>query len=187
VPTFSADICKLAQAIIVRHAPAFETALDATLGNGHDTEFLLGHFARVYAFDIQEAAIARWRDRNLPGLTVIHDSHAHLHEHIHEPLDCAMYNLGYLPGSDKTIVTEPASTLPSIDCALALLKPGGLMTIAIYVGHDAGRREAEAVGAHLAELPPREYGVISHKLHNRSDKAPFLMVIEKARESTTRP
>ena len=183
--SYTGDICRLAQDIVTRHVPRFETALDATLGNGRDTRFLLDRFTRVFAFDIQERAVAPWRDRDLPGLTVVCDSHANLKATIDTPLDCAMFNLGYLPGGDKSITTEPGSTAAAINATLDLLAPGALMTIAVYVGHPNGPAEAAVVCAQLAELDPRSYGTICHKPHNRSEKAPFLMVVEKAREGPT--
>ncbi len=176
---YAHDICKLAHNIIASFATHHETALDATLGNGNDTAFLMARFRSVYAFDVQEQALAPWRERAIPGLTLIHDSHAHLMRHINEPLDCIMYNLGYLPGSDKRITTRAESTVSSLKQALGLLRPGGLLTMVVYVSHPGGREEAEAVLALTEALEPEHFGVILHKLHNRSERAPFLLVVEK--------
>ena len=41
-------------------------AIDATMGNGHDTQWLcecVGENGRVYAFDVQREAVERTRER----------------------------------------------------------------------------------------------------------------------------
>jgi hypothetical protein len=54
-------------------------------------------------------------------------------------------NLGYLPQSDRLIVTTPAATVLALQQSLQLLKPGGLLSITAYKGHAGGHEEAEAV------------------------------------------
>ena len=44
--------------------------------------------------------------------------------------------VGYLPGSDKRIQTEPESTLSALRAASELLKPDGLLLVVAYRGHD---------------------------------------------------
>ena len=97
------------------------TVIDATAGNGHDTLFLarLAPAGRVYAFDIQAAAIEQTRQRlarhalawptePAAPVTLIHDSHARLDRHLpaDEAVCAAIFNLGYLPGSDKSVITQ---------------------------------------------------------------------------------
>ena len=76
-----------------------QLAVDATCGNGHDTEFLAKHFAYVTSFDIQVGAIKATQDRlnhaNLENVTLINDGHQNLNQHITSKLDCIMFNLGY--------------------------------------------------------------------------------------------
>jgi len=176
---FCVDVSKLAQAFIERHMPHGRTALDATVGNGHDTVFLLAHFEKVYAFDIQESALARFREHQQDNLVVVHDSHHKLRDYIIEPLDCIMYNLGYLPGGNKSITTRPETTIASLSSATEMLRPGGLMTLALYLGHETGAIEAQAVSRFLAELPKAHFAVLRHSYHNRDKNAPLLMVVEK--------
>ncbi|WP_222597737.1 methyltransferase domain-containing protein, partial [Streptococcus pneumoniae] len=43
-----------------------DIVVDATMGNGHDTQFLaelVGENGHVYAFDIQESAVANTKER----------------------------------------------------------------------------------------------------------------------------
>lgn len=44
------------------------------------------------------------------------------------------YNLGYLPGGDKTITTNVETTLTSIEAACNLVVQGGLISIMCYRG-----------------------------------------------------
>ena len=169
----------LAKTIIRDHAPKGGAALDATLGNGLDTTFLLEHYHKVYAFDIQEAAITPWLDKAPGRLMAIHDSHDKLRTYIDEPLDVAMYNLGFWPGSDRSVTTVPATTLPSLEAALDLLRPGGFLTVAVYQGRPRAKVEAEAVSQFLAVLDRRRFGVMQHRFHNFSVDAPMLYVVEK--------
>lgn len=48
------------------------------------------------------------------------------------------FNLGYLPGGDKTLITEPHTTLKALNVAKDILTPGGLISLVVYVGHPGG-------------------------------------------------
>lgn len=134
-----------------------DIAIDATAGNGFDTLFLanaVGTNGLVYAIDIQSAAIERVKvkltEAELLERVVLRvGDHADLEslvlpEHRNR-VACAMFNLGYLPLSDKSIVTRVESSLPAIRTASNMLRPGGILTVLAYVGHDGGRAEAAAV------------------------------------------
>ncbi|MGJ0484535.1 MAG: class I SAM-dependent methyltransferase [Methylomicrobium sp.] len=132
-------------------------AIDATVGNGYDTLFLLQQVApngRVYGFDIQQSALdsARGRIGNpvlLNCLTLCHCSHARMEKIIpetdHGLINAVMFNLGYLPGSDKTIATQVESTLTALSAASRLLSSPGIITIVAYPGHEDGAHETEQV------------------------------------------
>jgi predicted methyltransferase len=140
-----------------------DTVIDATAGNGHDTCFLaglVGPTGKVYAFDVQPEAIEATRQRlEAAGLA----AQARLLDSGHERMDAAlpmalkgrisaiMFNLGYLPGGDKTIVTRPSSTTRALELATEWLKPGGILTVMAYPGHDGGAKELEAVRLGLAD------------------------------------
>ena len=107
-----------------------DLVVDATAGNGHDTAFLaarVGERGRVLAFDIQADAIASARARvealGLAGrVTFLHASHTTLVEHV-EPGSVAavVFNLGYLPGGDHSLITREEETLLALDQALVAL------------------------------------------------------------------
>ncbi|RWW31155.1 hypothetical protein GW17_00004223, partial [Ensete ventricosum] len=50
-----------------------------------------------------------------------------------------VFNLGYLPGGDKAILTTPGTTLAALQAAGRVLGSGGLISVMVYVGHSGGR------------------------------------------------
>ncbi|MFT5467281.1 MAG: ubiquinone/menaquinone biosynthesis C-methylase UbiE [Verrucomicrobiales bacterium] len=148
-----------AQAWIREHVQPGDTVIDATAGNGHDTEFLarlVGADGRVLAFDIQSEALESTRTRlESEGLeervTLILAGHETMAEHASQA-STVMFNLGYLPGSDRARITKAKTTLTAIESAQQLLEPGGLITIVAYPTHEGGQAETEAVLAHCQGL-----------------------------------
>lgn len=162
--------------------------IDATAGNGHDTEFLcqlVGEKGKVLAFDIQETAIRTTRKRlsNL-GLDhigeVILDSHDRMMNYVPKnSADCIMFNFGYLPGGDHKMATRPDTSLSAVCQALDCLKPGGLMCLCIYSGGDTGFAERDALLPFVKQLDPREYLVIISEYANRAGHPPIPVFIFK--------
>ena len=68
-----------------------------------------------------------------------------------------MFNLGYLPGGDKSITTQSSSTSAAIRSAAMLLKGDGVITILVYTGHEGGTLEAEAIESVLRALPSGQF------------------------------
>jgi predicted methyltransferase len=169
-----------------------DIAIDATAGTGADTAFLctaVGAKGTVYAFDIQQEALDRAAERVGRGqeatgrLHLLLESHANMQEAIpssdHGRVCAVMFNLGYLPGGDKQIITRPESTIPALDAALSLLKPGGIATVVLYPGHEGGREEAERVGEWAESLPEEHYQVVVYRFANRSNNPPYVIAVEK--------
>lgn len=161
------------------------TLCDFTMGNGHDTEYLcrLSRGGKVYAFDVQKQAVENTRKRLeeaglLDNAVLIHDSHANAEQYIKEEIDAGMFNLGYLPGGDKTIHTMRESTLPAIQSAIKLLKPGGIVTINVYPGHEEGNLEGQMLLEELSKYDKKYFCMTLIKLINSPD-APFIIVCEK--------
>lgn len=173
------DISEISHYIIDKFLKDKIIAVDATLGNGHDTDFLSERFHKVYSFDIQECACNAYENKNRKNVQVINDSHEKIKEYVKEEADCIMYNLGFLPGGNKSITTMHESSLNSIKDGLELLKSGGIMSIAIYRGHDEGKVEENIIMNYVKNLPKSKYGVMEHCFLNRSDDAPILLIIEK--------
>lgn len=164
-------------------------AVDATAGNGHDTLFLaraVGPAGRVYALDVQQAAVTATRARLAEaGLA----ERVHLvragHETLPAPVPAAdrgrvavvMFNLGYLPGGDHGLITRPQTTWAALEAAGALLAPGGRLSVLAYTGHRGGGEEAEAVRTWVAGLPAARFA--SDRSGGATDAAPRLWVIER--------
>ncbi|NLM35815.1 MAG: rRNA methylase [Clostridiales bacterium] len=176
---YISDVSNIAHSIIKNHSVNFNTALDATLGNGYDTDFLSSLFDTVYAFDIQEQCIINYKIKSNNKIILINDSHENVDKYVKTGLDCAMYNLGFLPGGNKELTTTYESTLKSIEKTLLLLNPQGLLTIAIYPGHPAGRLEKEYLLDYCKKLPKNKYAVLYSQFINRENTPPELLIIEK--------
>ncbi len=156
-----------------------EVAIDATLGNGYDTDFLSSLFKKVYTFDIQKEACDNYSANKKDNVEVINDSHHLFKKYINEKVDCIMYNLGFLPGGDKSITTLHKTSLESIKEGLEILKNGGIMTICIYRGHSEGKIEESCILEYLKTLPKNQFGVMVQTYLNRQEISPLLVVIEK--------
>ncbi len=158
---------------------------DATAGNGHDTLALarqVGPKGRVYAFDIQPWAITRTRELvNREGMagrvTLILDGHEHMTRHVKEKPAAVMFNLGYLPEGNREVITTADTTVTGIQEALHLLKPGGLVTIVIYTGHQGSLEEKEAVINYCRHLDQRQYTVMHVNFINQAHHPPELLAI----------
>jgi len=158
-----------------------DRVLDGTVGNGHDTFFLahcVGPRGKVVGFDVQLDALAETEGLlNLQGLSeqvsLVHDSHEWLGLWLdtHWPgqkLAGAMFNLGYRPRGDHAIMTRPQSTLAALEQVINYLRPGGLLTVALYTGHEGGAEEAAAVLDFMRGLPPNLGQVVWHQFLNRA-------------------
>ena len=161
---------------------------DATCGNGHDTLFLarlVGEGGKVWAFDIQENAIENTRmllseAGCLAQVELVASGHERFAEFVEEPLKAAVFNLGYLPGGNKEIITNPDASLAALGQAAGILIPGGVIAVCIYTGHSGGAEEGAAVEKWAAALPPAEFNVWLSRQVNRPSTAPYVMLIEKA-------
>lgn len=121
------------------------TVIDMTCGNGNDTYFLASHAYHVYAVDIQAQAIAETKNRNQEhtNITYIHADHSLLDYSKKAPYTGAIYNLGYLPRSNKEIITTASTTYESLQRLLPHLTT--FLVISCYRGHEGGLEEFETV------------------------------------------
>ena len=158
-----------------------DVCIDATAGNGNDTEFLcqrVGSSGKVYAFDIQEMAIEHTRKRlEETGLIertrLILDGHETMSKYVKEEASVIVFNFGYLPGGDHSIATKTSTSLVGVEQALDLLKVGGVMNLCIYSGKDTGYEEKEALLSYLKELDSKRWLVIVSSYFNRKNDPPL--------------
>lgn len=166
-----------------------DSVLDATCGNGNDTLLLarlVGAGGTVWAFDIQGAALretARVLEENglLRQVKLLEAGHERIAELVSGSLNAAVFNLGFLPGGDPGCITLPETTLSALAQALDLLRPGGLLLVALYPGHAGGDDESSLVEGWGKGLDPSRYNVWRHRQLNRSDRAPYLIMVERRR------
>lgn len=183
------DLLSLHKQFILTHLHPGDVAADFTMGNGYDTEFLskaVGEGGRVYAFDIQPQALecTAWHlaASGCPqNYHLILDSHSNARDYIKEPIRAGMFNLGWLPGSDKTVTTRRETTLPAIAAAIDLLAPDGVLTVAVYPGHTEGEAEGKMIESYLSELSRHRVCATKIKIVN-SPTSPYFFLIETKEE-----
>ena len=175
----------LQKQFILSHLKEGDVSVDFTMGNGHDTEFLsktVGEKGRVYAFDIQEAAVAstleNLKKAECPeNYTLINASHHRVLEFVDTKIKAGMFNLGYLPGSDKTVTTMRETTLPAIEAAISLMDRDAIILVAVYPGHAEGDAEGKMICEYLSGLS--RYKVCATRINIlNSPTSPFFIIIE---------
>ena len=159
-----------------------DIVVDATMGNGHDTLFLAKLAKQVYAFDIQEQAIEktsqRLQEAGLTNAELILQGHETVDQFVTK-VKAAIFNLGYLPSADKSIITQPQTTIEALDKLCQMLVKGGRIAIMIYYGHEGGDIERDAVLDFVSQLPQQEYTATIYRTLNQINNPPFLVMIEK--------
>src|SRR5699024_12669977 len=79
-------ILPFSKTLLRQHINKDSIVIDATCGNGHDTEFLAQQVpnGKVYAFDIQEVAIQNTSNKTnaFKNVHLIQDSHAKVKQYI---------------------------------------------------------------------------------------------------------
>ena len=162
--------------------------IDATMGKGNDTAFLCelaGEAGKVYAFDIQEAALDATRIKLtekafLKRAELILDGHENMQNYVgKETADVICFNFGYLPGGNHNIATRPETSVAAVRQGLQILKKGGMMSLCIYSGGDTGFEEKDKLMKFLKKLPSREYTVIVNEYYNRENNPPMPVFVFK--------
>ncbi|WP_163101160.1 class I SAM-dependent methyltransferase [Peribacillus alkalitolerans] len=168
-----------------------DVAVDATAGNGHDTLLLsklVGEAGHVFSFDIQEQAIENTRAKLAENelnhrVTLVHHGHEHIKKYITKDLygkvTGAIFNLGYLPGGDKSIATYSQTTIDAIEQLLEIMAPEGIIVLVIYHGHEEGAKEKEDLLEFVTSLPQDLAHVLNYSFMNQKNNPPFIIAIEK--------
>ena len=182
-------ILAFSQAILNAAVTPGDIVVDCTMGNGHDTLFLanlVGTQGQVFAFDIQEDALRHTEQRltreRITQVTLIHANHANLLDHIppdaHHKIRAAVFNLGYLPGSDKRICTTAHTTIAALDALLSVMPRGSVISAVVYSGHEQGESEAAALLTHCRNIPRETANVIVYQILNNPNRPPFVIALE---------
>ena len=177
--------------ILTNHLEEGDQAIDATAGNGYDTIFLaeqVGLSGKVIAIDIQDCAIRSTREKLestglIDRVRLVNDDHAislrKLMVNDREKIAAITFNLGYLPGSDKSIQTRAENTEEALYFSIQLLAPGGYLCVIVYRGHNGGDNEAQAVEDFMRKFQTRRHSVNCHEPKS-SNSPPVLWILRKA-------
>lgn len=166
-------------------------AVDATCGNGHDTLSLslaVGKSGKVLALDLQEDAVLATRalldGQGIENVSVRQCNFVDIKKAAQEVCpdrqpSAVIFNLGYLPGGDKCITTRMEDTVTAVAEALALIRPGGIVTAVLYSGHSEGAKEKKALLQMAGALPPDHYHVVYANLLNQKKNPPEVLFITR--------
>ena len=179
----------LASEMLSRVLRPGDTAVDATMGNGHDTLFLcetVGPRGHVFAFDIQPAALVNTekllRDNNvLDRADLFCAGHEWLDQYVKEPVRAVVFNLGWLPGGNHSVTTRVETTLVAVRNALDLLAPGGMLVLCAYPGHDEGNREREELVSLFSSLSNQTFNVLHQRFLNASPGSAECFAVQRLR------
>jgi len=189
-PSRKPRLTELAHAVVRQAVRPGDAVIDATAGNGHDTcclAGLTGSDGVVIAFDVQADALQRTRERlkqnGLYGVQTLQQDHSQLKsalpESLHGRVGAVMFNLGYLPGGDKSIVTTPETTVVAIRASLGVLRPGGVVTIIVYPGHAGGAAENTYVEQLLESLDTDRFSIETFQSTPATDTSPRLHTVTR--------
>lgn len=182
------DLTGLHKHFVLEHLGEGDVAVDFTMGNGNDTLFLsktVGESGKVYAFDIQEEALASTKEHltreGAPeNYTLICASHHRVKEFVAEKIKAGMFNLGYLPRSGKKAVTTlRETTMPAVEAAIDLLLPDGVLIVAIYPGHEEGALEGEMLREYFKTFSRFKICASEFRILN-SPESPYFFLVEKS-------
>lgn len=162
-----------------------DVVVDATMGNGYDTLFLAERAKKVIAFDIQKQALEKTRERlekaGLDNVELLLTGHEQLDAYVGE-VKAGIFNLGYLPSADKSVITRPQTTLLALGKLCQRLVLGGRIAVMIYYGHEGGEIECDAVLDFVSQLSQQEFTATIYRTLNQINHPPFLVMLEKVKE-----
>jgi len=161
-----------------------DTVIDATCGNGHDTLFLarLVPEGRVLAFDISPLAInntaARLEEHGVSErVELFQEDFRNLRDYVKSPVAAIMFNLGYLPGASRETATKAEHSRQAVERAVKLVRPGGVVTVVCYRGHQGGPEETSEIFAVTAGLSQKEFKVLKIDFLNQVNNPPLLVAV----------
>lgn len=180
---------EIARDRVVQHLKPGDTVIDATTGNGHDTLWLaqtVGATGKVYALDIQKSAIEAAKNRiasenALAQTTFLNICHSKMSRRLPSGAQAKaiVFNLGYLPEGDKSIITKTDTTISALNQCLSILQPKGIISIVIYPGHQGGDAESEGILNWTRTIDDKSYAteIVSNPSGNQN--SPYLLFIQK--------
>lgn len=179
---------KTVRYLLKERAQTAKVLIDATCGSGKDSLFLAANAAvdsQIHAFDIQAQALGvsskLLEEHRLAQRVALHlDSYVNFAAYIQVAIDLIIFNLGYLPGADKSITTQVEDLSKALPAMLVRLNLYGVICITCYIGHAAGQKEYLWLEDYLHALDNTEFNVGKYLLFNH-DNAPIIYIIEKVK------
>lgn len=115
----------------------------------------------------------------------VHGDHqAVLAEQARSSVHLVVFNLGYLPGADREVVTRGTATVRALEHAEQALVAGGCLSVTVYPGHPEGIEEELAVLDHASSLPHDPWSVhhtvwLNQRNKRTGRRAPSLVLIQR--------
>ena len=182
-------LTEVAQTWIAEVIQKGDAVVDATLGNGADALFLaqkIGEAGVLFGFDVQaqsiqtcQALLAHQPCQQHLLLAGHETMKANVPQHFHANIKAIMFNLGWLPNSDKSIITHADTTIIALEHSLELLAPNGRMTVMVYPGHQGGETEAEQVITWLTQTCQQPLFDLNKIVLPNRPTAPILLQVTK--------
>lgn len=183
--------------------------IDCTMGNGNDTLSLAkltgaadgADGALVYALDVQDKAIEKTTellaengitDLESKGIHLVNDSHVNIAKYVEaagrQP-SAIVFNLGFMPGQDKSVLTTIDTTMKAVESALENIMEDGIISVVTYCGHPEGREEHDKLIEYFAALPSKRYHVAFFDMINQKKTAPsvFFVTRKKRKKKAAAP
>ena len=129
----------------------------------------------MYKKKLLKSTKKRLEKENLSDrVKLILDGHENMDKYVEviKRFSCVLFNLGYLPRADHNIITKPDTTIKAIKHSLNLLKPHGVISIAIYTGHEGGMDEKNSVYDFVKNLDQSEFNVLECGFINQINNPP---------------
>ncbi len=173
--------------LLKRHIPEGAGVIDATAGNGKDTLFLaelVGPEGEVWAFDIQEEAVENTKkllkqNNVFKRVNLNKAGHENMNKYIDNKVLGIIFNLGYLPGGNKDIVTRSQTTLAALKSGLKILKNKGIIVLVFYTGHPGGQDEFDHIFDYVKKLNYKKYNVLNYNFINQKNPPARLIAVKK--------
>ena len=152
VPIKYSKIVKDARKII-RDTKNKNVAIDATCGNGHDTIYLSKYFKEIHSFDIQKLAIRRTQDKlyYINNVKLYNDDFNNIPNYDIKA-DLIIFNLGFLPGSNRKVKTQDYTPELAIRKCYDILNDDGVLIVCSYKAHDGGMDEYNKIIEAIKDL-----------------------------------
>ena len=104
-----------------------------------------------------------------------------MYQHINpgEKADVIMFNLGYLPHANNTIITQETNTIIALNHAIKLLSTNGIISILAYPGHTGGKSELQAIIHWYEQLDNSHFAISIIRSMHEQINSPRLFTIQR--------